>query len=55
MFHLQGNGLVVKRVVKSGGQWLARSDNDDREAFSDFAFEEGATLIGRAVWMGAKL
>lgn len=33
VFHLQGNGLVVKRVVKSGGQWLARSDNDDREAF----------------------
>ncbi len=55
VFHLQGNGLVVKRVVKSGGQWLARSDNDDREAFPDFAFDEGATLIGRAVWMGAKL
>ena len=55
VFHLQGNGLVVKRVVKSGGQWLARSDNDDRDAFPDFAFDEGATLIGRAVWMGAKL
>lgn len=55
VFHVQGNGLVVKRVVKSGGQWLARSDNDDREAFPDFGFDEGATLIGRAVWMGAKL
>lgn len=55
VFHLQGNGLVVKRVVKSGGQWLARSDNDDRDAFPDFAFDEHATLIGRAVWMGAKL
>lgn len=55
VFHLQGNGLVVKRVVKSGGQWLARSDNDDREAFPDFAFDESDTLIGRAVWMGARL
>lgn len=55
VFHRKDNGLVVKRVVKSGGQWVARSDNDDRQAFPDFAFEEGATLIGRAVWMGAKL
>lgn len=55
VFHRPGNGLVVKRVVRSGGAWVARSDNDDREAFPDFAFDEGATLIGRAVWMGAKL
>lgn len=55
VFHVQGNGLVVKRVVKKGEQWMARSDNDDREAFPDFGFDEGATLIGRAVWMGAKL
>lgn len=55
VFHLRGNGLVVKRVVKSGGLWVARSDNDDREAFPDFAFDEGATLIGRAVWVGSKL
>lgn len=55
VFHIAGNGLVVKRVVKSGERWLARSDNDDRTAFPDFYFDEGATLIGRAVWMGAKL
>ena len=55
VFHLRGNGLVVKRVVKSNGQWVARSDNDDRDAFPDFAFDEGATLIGRAVWVGSKL
>lgn len=55
VFHLEGNGLMVKRVVKSGERWLARSDNDDRQAFPDFPFDEGATLIGRAVWMGVKL
>ncbi len=55
VFHRPGNGLVVKRVVQAGGQWVARSDNDDRQAFPDFAFDEGATLIGRAVWVGAKL
>lgn len=55
VFHVASNGLVVKRVVKSGERWLARSDNDDRTAFPDFYFDEGATLIGRAVWMGAKL
>jgi transcriptional regulator with XRE-family HTH domain len=55
VFHRPGNGLVVKRVVKSAGQWVARSDNDDRDAFPDFPFEEGITLIGRAVWVGAKL
>ena len=55
VFHIAGNGLVVKRVVKSGERWLARSDNDDRTAFPDFYFDEGATLIGRAVWMGTKL
>lgn len=55
VFHVRGNGLVVKRVVKKGEHWMARSDNDDRQAFPDFGFDEGATLIGRAVWMGAKL
>lgn len=55
VFHLRGNGLVVKRVARSGGQWVARSDNDDRQAFPDFGFDEGDTLIGRAVWLGSRL
>lgn len=55
VFHAEGNGLVVKRVVRVGEQWMARSDNDDRSMYPDFAFAEGATLIGRAVWMGVKL
>lgn len=55
VFHRPDDGLVVKRIVKVAGEWVARSDNDDRAAFPDFAFEDGATLIGRAVWMGVKL
>lgn len=55
VFHVEGDGLVVKRVVRVGEQWMARSDNDDRSMYPDFAFADGATLIGRAVWMGVKL
>lgn len=56
VFHKEGDGLVVKRVMKSStGEWIARSDNDDKQAFPDFPFHDGATLIGRAVWMGVRL
>lgn len=55
VFRLEGNGLMIKRLVRAGSHWIARSDNDDREAFPDFSFNEGATLIGRAVWMGVML
>ena len=55
VFYRPDDGLVVKRVVYSGGQWIARSDNDDRELYPDFPFEDGYEVIGRAVWMGAKL
>lgn len=47
-------GLVVKRLVKLDGHWFARSDNRD---FADVRIDAGEpiTVIGRAVWMGAKL
>lgn len=48
-------GLVVKRLIKQGDAWLARSDNP--EGNPDFQINDGipVTIIGRAVWMGAKL
>ena len=49
------SGLLVKRLVKlSGGEWVARSDNRD---FEDIRINDGehVSIIGRAVWMGAKL
>jgi phage repressor protein C with HTH and peptisase S24 domain len=52
---VKGEGATVKRVVKQGGQWMATSDNEDKGRYPDFAFEDGQTLIGRAVWMGVKL
>ena len=52
-FH--GDGPVVKRVVYERGEWLARSDNEDKKNFPDFGFEEDSRLIGMAVWMGSKL
>ena len=51
----KGEGAVVKRVVFEGDRWIARSDNDNKVDFADFPFEDGQTLIGRAVWMGVKL
>lgn len=49
-------GLVVKRLVEVGGIWFARSDNPDGNP--DFPINddmEPVTIVGRAVWMGAKL
>lgn len=47
-------GLIVKRLVKVGKQWLARSDNRE---FADIPIGHGEpiTIIGRAHWMGVKL
>ncbi|CAN7448545.1 S24 family peptidase [Acidovorax sp. LjRoot66] len=52
---LSGEGPVVKRVLYEGGRWMARSDNEDKSTYPDFPFDDGHALIGRAVWMGAKL
>jgi phage repressor protein C with HTH and peptisase S24 domain len=48
-------GLVVKRLIKNGEDWLARSDNMDGNP--DFPINDGipVTIIGRAVWIGTKL
>lgn len=47
-------GLIVKRLMRITGQWVARSDNRD---FKDIPISDGEpiTIIGRAIWMGAKL
>lgn len=47
-------GLIVKRLVRQAGQWIARSDNRE---FDDILIDDGEpiTIVGRAVWMGAKL
>lgn len=48
-------GLVVKRLVRAAnGHWIARSDNRE---FPDITIDDGEpiSIIGRAVWMGAKL
>ncbi|MGQ2994253.1 S24 family peptidase [Variovorax sp.] len=52
---VRGEGPSVKRVIKRGGAWIATSDNEDKSRYPDFPFEDGHTLIGRAVWMGVKL
>lgn len=51
----QHGGLVVKRLIQKDGHWFARSDNPDGNP--DFRIDDGepVKVIGRAVWMGAKL
>lgn len=48
-------GLIVKRLARlPDGQWVARSDNRE---FDDLPINDGEpiTIIGRALWMGARL
>lgn len=50
--------LYVKRLHRHGDAYLATSDNPDREAFPDMKLSESnpdLEIIGRALWMGAKL
>ncbi|MDA8522010.1 S24 family peptidase [Acidovorax sp. NCPPB 4044] len=52
---VNGEGPVVKRVVREDGRWVARSDNSDKRRYPDFPFTEDNRLIGQAVWVAAKL
>jgi SOS-response transcriptional repressor LexA len=49
------DGLVVKRLVKIGRDWYARSDNPDGNPDFLINDDEPAVILGRAVWMGTKL
>lgn len=55
----QDGALFVKRMSRTlGGGYLASSDNIDREQFPEIfieAYDQDFEIIGRALWMGAKL
>ena len=42
--------LVVKRMVRNGGEWLLSSDNTDKRRFSDKRCDERTSIIGRVVY-----
>ncbi|RYF35785.1 MAG: helix-turn-helix transcriptional regulator, partial [Comamonadaceae bacterium] len=52
-----GDELFVKRLVNVKGEWLARSDNEDREQYPDLPLSsyQDVEILGRALWMGARL
>lgn len=52
---VDGEGPILKRVIKKDGVWIAHSENENKKQFPDFPFSDSHTLIGRAVWMGATL
>lgn len=56
-FRLNGE-LLVKRMFNRGAELRAVSDNPDRESFPDIVLgneEQEFEMIGRVLWMGAKL
>lgn len=52
-----GDMLHVKRFIKEGKNWIARSDNPDKYAHTDILINghESSVILGRAIWMGSKL
>lgn len=47
-------GIVIKRLVKDGEAWIAKSDNPAEKSYQ-INDGEPITIIGRAVWLGVKL
>lgn len=41
--------LVIKRLIRNGGEWVLTSDNSDKRRFPDKRLTAGVQLIGRAV------
>jgi phage repressor protein C with HTH and peptisase S24 domain len=50
-----GDDLIVKRLVQTPSGWVARSDNPDGNPDIPIDNSHHVHIIGRAVWMGAKL
>jgi phage repressor protein C with HTH and peptisase S24 domain len=50
-----GESLLVKRLLKQGESWIARSDNRDQNPDIVLDDSQHHSIIGRAVWMGTKL
>lgn len=55
-----GDGAIVKRLVQGPlGQWLLRSDNDDKDKHPDRYFlridENEHRIIGQVIWRGGDL
>jgi len=52
-----GEMLHVKRFVKEGKLWIARSDNPDKVENPDIIIDgkEHCRILGRAIWVGMKL
>jgi len=54
---VHGEMLHVKRFVKEGECWIARSDNPDKVGNPDIVIDgkEHCRILGRAIWVGMKL
>lgn len=50
-----GEDLIVKRLIQTPTGWVARSDNPDGNPDIPINADRHIEILGRAVWMGAKL
>ena len=49
------DGLMVKRLVRDGDDWLLVSDNEDQETYPPVPWPEDAIVRGEVMWTGKTL
>ena len=49
------DGLVVKRLIRDGDDWLLVSDNEDQETYPPVPWLEDAIVRGEVMWTGKML
>ncbi len=49
------DGLVVKRLMRDGDDWMMVSDNEDQETYPPIPWSEEAIVRGEVMWTGKML
>ena len=49
------DGLMVKRLIRDGDDWLLVSDNEDQETYPPVPWPEDAIVRGEVMWTGKML
>ncbi len=49
------DGLVVKRLLRGGDDWIMVSDNEDQEMYPPVPWPEDAVVRGEVMWSGQSM
>lgn len=49
------DGVLVKRLVRKGDDWILVSDNEEEEEYPPIPWPERAVVIGQVMWTGKML